>query len=154
MGFDPPPTPPVLEAVFGGADRLRRRYGDMLDMLGFGPVTAPRRICFSLPGMRLRDYGGPAAALAFVIVAAPFKRANIWDLAPEVSVIRQLSQRGFHPFLIEWAECREQASFGLADYADRLPLAAIAAVAWRTGSRVVSYLLATCSCSKMYLALE
>jgi poly[(R)-3-hydroxyalkanoate] polymerase subunit PhaC len=130
-------TPPLLDAAFRGADRLRRHHGEILDTLGFRPVTAPRRVIFSLPGMRLRDYGGPVDAPAFVIIAAPFKRAYIWDLAPEASVIRRLSQRGFHPFLIEWAECREQPSFGLADYADRLPLAAIAVVARHTGSRRV-----------------
>lgn len=133
VGVDPPSSSP-LESVFGGTDRLRRRYGEILDTLGFGPVTTPSRIIFSLPGMQLRDYGGPADAPAFVIVAAPFKRAYIWDLAPEASVVRQLSHWGFRPFLIEWAECHEQASFGLADYADRLPLAAVAAVAQRIGS--------------------
>jgi polyhydroxyalkanoate synthase len=136
-GFHPPPTPPLLEVALGGADRLRRCYGEILDTLGFGPVTAPSRVIFSLAGMRLRDYGGPTNAPAFVIVAAPFKRAYIWDLAPEASVIRRLSERGFHPFLIEWAECHEQPSFGLADYADRLPGAAIAAVARHTGARRV-----------------
>jgi hypothetical protein len=90
---------PLLEVAFGEVDRLRRHYGEILDTLGFGPVTAPSRIIFSLAGMRLRDYGGPTNAPAFVIVAAPFKRAYIWDLAPEASVIRRLSERGFHPFL-------------------------------------------------------
>lgn len=76
VGVDPPSSSP-LESVFGGTDRLRRRYGEILDTLGFGPVTTPSRIIFSLPGMQLRDYGGPADAPAFVIVAAPFKRAYL-----------------------------------------------------------------------------
>jgi hypothetical protein len=43
-----------LEVAFGGVDRLRRHYGEILDTLGFGPVTAPSRIILSLAGMRLR----------------------------------------------------------------------------------------------------
>jgi polyhydroxyalkanoate synthase len=119
------------------ADDLRRRNGEMLEALGFGPVRAPSTVALSLPGMLLHDFGGPADAPAFVAVAAPIKRAYIWDLSPERSVMRRVSGHGFHPFLVEWRACREQAAFGLADYADRLLLAALDAVHERTGQRRV-----------------
>jgi polyhydroxyalkanoate synthase subunit PhaC len=141
-----PPRGPALGDVrlsfflsaLGRADDLRRRKGEMLEALGFGPIRAPSTVALSLPGMVLHDFGGPVDAPPFVAVAAPIKRAYIWDLTPERSVMRRVSRHGFHPFLVEWRACSEQAAFGLADYADRLLLAALDAVQERTGqSRVI-----------------
>jgi polyhydroxyalkanoate synthase subunit PhaC len=105
----------------------------MLDALGFGPVRMPSTVALSLPGLVLQDFGGVPDAPAFVVVAAPIKRAYIWDLAPERSVIRRIAAQGFHPFLVEWSVAPEQARFSLADYADRLLLAALDRIEERTG---------------------
>jgi polyhydroxyalkanoate synthase len=138
MDFGPRTTATLLQSALSRADDLRRRRGDMLDMLGLGPIRTPSTVALSTPGLVLRDFGGRADAPAFVVVAAPIKRAYIWDLAPERSVVRRLSAHGFHPFLVEWTVSPEQATLGLADYADRLLLAALDAVAERTGqSRVI-----------------
>jgi polyhydroxyalkanoate synthase subunit PhaC len=128
----------LFQSALSRADVVRRRNGDMLEALGFGPVRAPSTVALSLPGMMLHDFGGPADAPCFVAVAAPIKRAYIWDLSPERSVMRRLSRSGLHPFLVEWRACPEQAAFGLSDCADRLLLAALDAVQERTGqSRVI-----------------
>jgi polyhydroxyalkanoate synthase len=128
----------LFRSALRSVDDLRRRQGDMLDALGLGPIRAPSTVALSLPGMVLHDFGGPADAPPFVAVAAPIKRAYIWDLAPERSVMRRLLGHGFHPLLVEWCACPEQAGFGLADYADRLLSAALDSVAERTGqSRVI-----------------
>jgi polyhydroxyalkanoate synthase subunit PhaC len=138
MDVGPRTKATFLETVLSRADDLRRRRGEMLDMLGLGSIQTLSTVALSLPGMVLHDFGGPADAPAFVVVASPIKRAYIWDLAPERSVIRRLSGHGFRPFLVEWSVSPEQARFRLADYADRLLLAALDAVAERTGqSRVV-----------------
>ena len=128
----------LFRSALSGADDLRRRQGEMLDALGLGPIRAPSTVALSVPGMVLHDFGGPADAPAFVAVAAPIKRAYIWDLAPGRSVMRRLLDHGFRPFLVEWCASPEQAGFGLADYADRLLSGALDSVRERTGqSRVI-----------------
>jgi polyhydroxyalkanoate synthase len=128
----------LATCALGQSDELRRRCGDLLDLLGFGPITTPSRIVLSLPGMQLRDYGGPADALVFVIIPAPIKRAYIWDLAPGASVVQQLGGYRMRRFLVEWVDCAAQATLRLSDYADRLIEAAIDEIERRTGqSRVI-----------------
>ncbi|HYZ31881.1 MAG TPA: alpha/beta fold hydrolase [Crenalkalicoccus sp.] len=69
-----------------------------------------------------------------LIVPAPIKRAYIWDLLPEVSVVRQCLRRGLQVYLLEWLDPGSaEDRFGLADYADRLPAAALDAIAAETG---------------------
>jgi polyhydroxyalkanoate synthase len=65
---------------------------------------------------------------------APFKRAYIWDLLPEVSVVRRCLRRGLQVYLLESVlPSAEDDGLGLADYADRLPSAALDEIAAETG---------------------
>ena len=90
------------------------------------------------PGARLRAFGGEqqAEAPVLLIIPAPFKRAYIWDLLPEVSVIRHCLRRDVRVYLLEWLipGAREDA-FGLAEYADSLPAAALDAIAAESGRK-------------------
>lgn len=103
--------------AFEVMDGMRRAQGAALDALGLGPIETPYETLMSEPGVRLRRYGserGPAVLL----VPAPIKRPYIWDLAPEVSVVRRCLAAGLRPFLVEWQPT--DRDFGLADYAGRL----------------------------------
>lgn len=98
-------------------DGVRRAQGAALDALGLGAIQTPYETVLDEPGVSLRRYGsgrGPAVLL----VPAPIKRPYIWDLAPEVSVVRRCLAAGLRPFLVEWQPT--DRDFGLADYAGRL----------------------------------
>ena len=118
-------------------DEARRRAGRALDAAGLGPVEAQYRVAAEMPGARLRAYQPPEAAPegpVLLVVAAPIKRAYIWDLLPEVSVVRRCLDRGLRVYLLEWLDPGPaEDGFGLSDYAERLPLAALDAVAAETG---------------------
>lgn len=116
-------------------DALRRRSGQFLAGAGAAPVETPSRIAAEIPGARLRAYQ-PADAVgpSLLIVAAPIKRAYIWDLQPEVSVVRRALLRGLRVYLLEWLDPGPaEDDLGLADHALRLPLAALDAIAEETG---------------------
>jgi polyhydroxyalkanoate synthase len=109
-------------------DRSRRARGRLLERAGYGPRPTPSAILHEEPGLKLRRFG-PAAAEAppVLLVPAPIKRAYIWDLAPEVSVVQRWLERGYRVYLAEWAplddgedEAGAVQDAGLADYADRL----------------------------------
>jgi len=115
-------------------DSARRQMGDAFDAFGLGPDEAPYRVLAELPGAHLRAYDGDGTGPALLIIPAVFKRAYLWDLAPEVSVVRRCLARGLRVFLLDWQLPGDaEDGFGLADYADRLPLAAAARVAAETG---------------------
>jgi polyhydroxyalkanoate synthase len=117
-------------------DAVRRSRGRMMDVLGFGPQEAPYRIVAEAPGMRLRVYGGATRAPtgpAVLIVPAPFKRAYIWDLRPDVSVVRRCQEAGRTVFLLEWLDPRPGEDLGLADFAEAMPLAAVQAIRREAG---------------------
>lgn len=117
-------------------DAMRRQVGRGLDALGLGPEESPYRIVAEFAGARLRAYQGPdrAAGPVVLIVPAPFKRAYIWDLIPEVSVVRRCLERGMRVYLLEWLDpTQREDGYGLAEYADRLPGAAIEAIAAEAG---------------------
>jgi polyhydroxyalkanoate synthase len=118
-------------------DEARRRIGRDLDALGLGPRETPHRIVAEFSGARLRAYHDHARAAqpALLIIPAPFKRAYIWDLLPEVSVVRRCLDWGLRVYLLEWLiPTVQQDGFGLADYADRLPGAAVETIEAETGS--------------------
>jgi polyhydroxyalkanoate synthase len=91
--------------------------------------------------MRLRAYGGASGeptGPAVLIVPAPFKRSYIWDLRPDVSVVRRCQEAGRAVFLLEWLDPRPGEDLGLADFAESLPLAAVRAIRRDTGRRPVT----------------
>lgn len=129
----------LAHIVFRAGDRLRRAAGAALDGIGLGPIQTPARLVRRAPGLELLAYAAPArAGPVVVLVPAPIKRAYIWDLAPEVSVVRRGLARGLRIYLIRWTEPGEaERDFGLADYADRLIVDALDAVEAETGERSV-----------------
>jgi polyhydroxyalkanoate synthase subunit PhaC len=117
-------------------DQARRQIGRALDGVGIGPDETPHRIVAELPAARLRAYQGTehSEAPVVLIIAAPFKRAYIWDLLPQVSVVRRCLERGFRAYLLEWLiPTADEDEFGLAEYAHRLPSAALDVIASETG---------------------
>lgn len=119
-------------------DRSRRARGQMLDRAGYGPRPTPSTILHAEPGLNLRRFDAPDEdAPPVLLVPAPIKRAYIWDLAPEVSVVRRWLERGYRVYLVEWAPLDgdqdgivdKGQDFGLADYADRLLVACRQAIA-------------------------
>lgn len=120
-------------------DRARRRCGRGLAALGLGPLQSPSRVVLAEAPVTVKAYAAPEAAGPVVLlVPAPIKRAYIWDLAPWASVVQQCLRAGLRPYLVQWERpgSREQ-SLGLADYADRLLLRCLAAVAADSGQRQV-----------------
>jgi polyhydroxyalkanoate synthase len=120
-----------IKTLVDWTDIARRHFGRGLDALGFSPQEVPHRVVFECAVARLRAYHDPAQAHApaMLIVPAPFKRAYIWDLLPEVSVVRRCLGGGFRVYLLEWLDpTAKEDGFGLAEYADRLPGAALDAI--------------------------
>jgi polyhydroxyalkanoate synthase len=103
-------------------DRIRQWHGIMLDSIGFAPRESPFRVLHKEAGLQLRSYGDAShTGPAILIAPAPIKRGYIWDLAPEVSVVRRCLQQGMRVYMVEWTLTDEPTqNFGLADYADRL----------------------------------
>jgi polyhydroxyalkanoate synthase len=128
-------TPP-----FAFLDAARRRAGALLDAVGLGPEEAPFRTAATLPGARLRAYQPSGAGVEgpLLILPAPIKRPYLWDLLPAVSVVRGALAPGLRVHLLEWCDpSPAEDGFGLAEFADRIPLAALDAIAAETGREVV-----------------
>jgi polyhydroxyalkanoate synthase subunit PhaC len=120
-------------------DEARRQFGRALGAVaGLDPVEAPFRIAAAMPGpARLRAYQAPDAAATgpvMLVIPAPIKRAYVWDLLPEVSVVRHALRRGLRVYLLEWLDPGpDEDDRGLGDYAARLPMSALEAIAEETG---------------------
>jgi poly[(R)-3-hydroxyalkanoate] polymerase subunit PhaC len=135
----------LFGALRGGlehADLVRRERGRWLDAMGLGPIETPARTVRALRGAELRAYLDPSrdsrphsAAPVLLIVPAPIKRAYIWDLAPEVSVVRRGLEAGLRVYLIRWTEPGRDAEQddGLADYADHFIAESLEAIAADSG---------------------
>jgi polyhydroxyalkanoate synthase subunit PhaC len=120
------------------SDHLRRSSAARLRAAGFGPVETPARVICRVDGMRLRAFGERTDGPLLLFVPAPIKRAYIWDLLPGRSVVERALRSGFNVGLIEWTEPkREDASYGLEDYAYRLIRIAAAAMTERLAARSV-----------------
>lgn len=118
-------------------DETRRHIGKIFDTIGLGPQEAPYHVIANFPGARVRKYlhqtnpSGPV----ILVVPAPFKQPYIWDLMPTLSVIRQCLARQFQVYLLEWTvPTKHEDGFGLAEYAQYLPLAAVKVIETETGS--------------------
>jgi polyhydroxyalkanoate synthase len=111
--------------VFEQLDQMRRVQGSLLDVAGLGPLETPYREIHREPGLALRRYGERQSGPLVLIVPAPIKRPYIWDLSPEVSVVRRSLEAGAQVLLADWQAAPPQ--FGLADYGERLILACLEA---------------------------
>ena len=97
-------------------DRSRKARGDMLDRAGYGPQQTPSTVLHTEPGLNVRRYGAPTDIAtndspAVLIVPAPIKRPYIWDLAPDVSVVRRFLERGE----LDFTDARSMALARLRD---------------------------------------
>jgi polyhydroxyalkanoate synthase subunit PhaC len=116
-------------------DRSRRGLGVILEGLGLGPVETASRLRRLGPVATLKTHAaGSADAAPLLLVPAPIKRAHIWDLAPGASVVEQCLGSGLRVSLLQWERPGDaEQAYGLADYADRLLLEYLDAVAAETG---------------------
>src|SRR5688572_12901453 len=105
--------------MFGMMDEARRQAGLWLDVAGLGKDELPFRIAAVMRGARLRAYQEPAGrGSPLLIVTAPFKRPYIWDLMPQISVIRRCIAHGLRVYLVEWTPPTvEDDDLGLDDFA-------------------------------------
>jgi len=103
-------------------DRSRQERGRQLERAGHGPQETPFTVILTETGVNLRRYDPVAASgPAVLLVPAPIKRAYIWDLAPEISVVRRWQERGYRVYLAEWLPMPDgDPAVGLADYGDRM----------------------------------
>jgi polyhydroxyalkanoate synthase len=117
-------------AVFEQLDRIRRQQGRVLDFVGFGPKESSYRIIYTEAGVKLHRYGGVSDdGPVLLIVPAPIKRAYIWDLSPEISVVQRCLEKGMRVYLAEWTSAGDaEQNFGLADYGNRLLEACVDAI--------------------------
>jgi len=99
------------------SDLLRCAQGRTLEAFGLGPRESPYDILASGAFWRLRDYGKPTPAQPVLIVAAPIKRAYIWDLAPSASAVNYILHQDFHVYLLEWLPVEGTDENGLSEYA-------------------------------------
>jgi len=111
----------IRRVQFETADILRRAQGRTLQAVGFGPDERPYRVIASGRFWLLRDYGKDSATQCVLIVAAPIKRAYIWDLTPSASAIRYCLNEGLGVRLLEWLPAsRTTGNNGLAEYAQAI----------------------------------
>jgi len=93
------------------SDTLRRSLGWLLDDAGLAPQETSWRVVLKQSDLQLRRYGHQAGTAGPVlIVPAPIKRPYIFDLLPQVSIIRRLTEAGFAVYLSEW--CEEESARG------------------------------------------
>lgn len=113
-------TNPFSVMALKQMDRMRQARGKMLDRLGFGPQETPYTVLYTEPGLRLRKYEQASEeGRAVLLVPAPIKRAYIWDLLPQVSVVRRWLQAGYRVYLAEWLP-ETGPHFGLDEYGNRM----------------------------------
>lgn len=106
-------------------DRRRQAKGAMLERAGYGPQRTPSTVLHAQPGLNLLRYATGADtrgdAPPVLLVPAPIKRSYIWDMAPDISVVRRWQERGYRVYLAEWVPTPDgDTEVGLADYGDRL----------------------------------
>src|SRR5262245_36305956 len=109
----------ACRVMFGMTDLVRRAQGQSFEDFGLGPEECPYEVVASGAFWRHRDYGN-SSAQSVLIVAAPIKRAYIWDLVPSSSAIRYILRQGFHVNLLEWLPAETTSEYGLAEYAESI----------------------------------
>jgi len=103
-------------------DRRRQAKGAMLERAGYGPQRTPSSVLHAEPGLNLLSYDGARNdGPPVLLVPAPIKRSYIWDMSPEISVVRRWLERGYRVYLAEWVPTPDgDSEVGLADYGERL----------------------------------
>ncbi len=126
---------PIHASTFTTLDAVRRSQGETLQRLGLGTIGTPSRIAGAGPGFVLRDFGADdAEGPDLLLVPAPIKSPELWDLLPEASVVRSGRAAGFRVWRIDWAaDEAPPADRGLDAFAGRMLAAAVDLVAAETG---------------------
>ncbi len=127
------------ESLWIWADILRRLQGSIMDGLGFAPRTQASRVAQVFRTARLLAYQAPDTEQPVVLaVPAPIKATYIWDLLPEVSVVKRLRAAGFQVYMIDWrAPGPADQIAGLEHYADKTLAEALRKIAAETGANEV-----------------
>ncbi|MBI5446163.1 MAG: alpha/beta fold hydrolase [Deltaproteobacteria bacterium] len=111
---------PFLE-TFRWADRCRRWIGELLELAGPARSEAAHEVLFRDHPLSLRRYGEFETGAPVLLVPAPIKRGYLWDLLPEVSVVRRLLAHRLRVYLAYWEDPdAEGAHLGLEAYTDAL----------------------------------
>lgn len=128
------------ESLWMWADVFRRLQGSVMDALGFAPRTQASRVAQTLRTARLLAYQDPGAGQPVALaVPAPIKATYIWDLLPEISVVRTLRSAGFQVYMLDWRAPRpEDQTAGIEDYADKALAEALRKIAAETGQTKVT----------------
>ena len=113
---------PLATQTLKDMDSKRQAKGAMLERAGHGPQLTPSTVLHAQPGLNLRRYHDARAdGPPVLLVPAPIKRSYIWDMAPEISVVRRWLERGYRVYLAEWVPTPDgDTEVGLADYGERL----------------------------------
>ena len=114
----------MVWTVYHQMDHSRQFLGQILDAFGLGPVETPFRTAFRDLCVTLRSYGDDnTTGPVLLIIPAPIKRPYIWDIIPEVSVVKRCIEEGLRVYLMYWEKPGEyEQHSGLSHYADRLVL--------------------------------
>jgi polyhydroxyalkanoate synthase len=97
------------------ADAVRRGQRALLDPFGLGPQTTPARLVWRSPAVDLLAFhDARARGPTLLIVPAPIKTWHIWDLVPEVSVVRRCLREGLRVYLMAWRWPADGQKTGLA----------------------------------------
>ncbi len=119
-------------------DIYRRQFGISLDTLGLCPVETPSRIVLSKPLFNVRAYENGKDCPVLLLIPAPIKQAYLWDLLPQVSVVRKCLSSGIRPYVIQWKTPGASAQdIGLSEYSDTFILESIDTIKKETGTQKV-----------------
>lgn len=126
-----------VQSAFAALDAARRAQGDARQRLGFGTVDTPSRIARTEAGFVLRDFGSEGEGTAdLLLVPAPIKSPALWDLRPDLSVVRRARAAGFKVWRIDWrADPAPPDDRGLSAFAVDMVGSAVDAIADETGRR-------------------
>ncbi|HNY65198.1 MAG TPA: alpha/beta fold hydrolase [Deltaproteobacteria bacterium] len=124
--------------IYKQLDKARRWQGEIMDAAGLGPEETPSRTVLSAPAVTLKAYGEAGPGPVLLLVPAPIKRAYIWDLAPELSVVRAGLRHSLQVYLVQWERPGPaEDGLGLDAYACSFLLGCLDAIAAETGRRRV-----------------
>lgn len=126
----------AFDELYQHLDCYRRWLGDLCDVFGYGPESCPHReLVTGTPALLYRYPSKADTGRVVVLVPAPIKSADIWDLTPSVSVVRRHLEVGCRVYLIVWPRLTDDhGCLGLSDYADRMLLACVDTVCSQTGA--------------------
>ncbi len=113
--------PDPLHAALLAVDHQRRWVASVFDALGFGPQGAPYELLETGSPALLRRYPATSSdGPVVLLVPAPIKTPDIWDLAPGASVVQRYLESGFRVYMVDWPNAAANGPLGLTDYADHM----------------------------------